>query len=74
VTRRLLHRVRRELAKPPGEARLDRRDVRALVRLAERLLRLGPYVRHHPDCAVTRGSEWEKRCTCGLEHLYTNRP
>ena len=62
----VLARLRSELKKPPGEGRIRRADVHALVVYVGRCLRVMPYVRHAPGCRQAIRQGQTVRCTCGL--------
>ncbi len=64
-------RLRAELARPPGQARISRADLLALVGYLQRCLRIMPFVRHAPDCrqAVREGKA--STCTCGLQQAWS---
>ena len=68
---RLLERIRTELSKPTGQARLSRPDLRSLLSALESFLLLRAYIRHDPGCGALRGLHWKRHCTCGLDrHLH----
>lgn len=73
----VLIRMRMELAKPPGEARIPKRALRAnLNALVQLFDALKPFLKHAPDCrsvteppSTSYGGSWPQRCSCGLAEL-----
>jgi len=76
VTRntRYFTRIRRELNKPPGQGRLKRADIIALLDLAERGERMEPFVAHKPKCKVRKILDYAggvmAGCDCGLNSAW----
>ncbi|MCB9779559.1 MAG: hypothetical protein H6742_13430 [Alphaproteobacteria bacterium] len=71
--RLLLARLQAELAKPPGQGRIRRTDVLALVHYVHRCLRVMPYVRHSPGCRQAIRIGRAASCTCGLSAAWDGR-
>lgn len=68
--RMLVARLRAELARPPGQARIRRAELLALLAYLQRCLRLMPYVRHAPDCRQALREGRATECSCGLQRAF----
>ncbi len=62
----MLARLQAELHKPPGEGRMRRADILALIAYVRRCMRVMPWVRHAPTCRQAIRQGRASQCSCGL--------